>query len=501
MGLDFIQALPLLFHPSVLLFMCIGVLAGMIIGALPGLTDPMALGLAIPFTFSMEPVQAILFLLGIHFGAVYGGSITAILINTPGTPAGAAAALDGYPLTLQGQSRKALQMSAISAFIGALISVAALMIFAPLLSKAALKFGPSEYFALGLFGLSVVAGVAGRSLSKALIAASLGIFVSFIGTDPIVGTQRFTFGSAHLTDGLDLVPVLIGLFAIPEILTQLLPGGAVAKDKDNSSHVLTGMALTFADLKRSLKTIIKGSGIGVLIGALPGTGAVISSFFSYNEAVRSSKTPEKYGKGELDGVAAAESGSVSTESSALIPLLTFGIPGDVSTAILLGAFILHGVHVGPQLFQTSGDIVGAIFLGIILLEALVFLSGWYGSSLVSKLVRIPKTYLFSVITVLVVTGSYALTNDMFNVWVTLIFGILGYAMRRLDYPVVPLLLGIILGPIIEKNFLLAMASSGGDLASFLIQPLTAGILILAALSMVFTLRMHRNVQRRLNKEE
>jgi putative tricarboxylic transport membrane protein len=494
--MDIVSGFQSLLDPTLFLFMIIGVLAGIIIGSLPGLTDPMALGLAIPFTFGMEPLQALLFLLGIHFGAVYGGSITAILINTPGTPAGAAAALDGYPLTLQGQSRKALQMSVISAFVGAFISLLSLVLFAPLLAKVALKFGPSEYFALGLFGLSVVAGVAGKSLPKALIAAMLGIFISLIGTDPIMGSERFTFGNVYLIEGIDLVPALIGLFAVTEIINQFVQARK-RKSEQQSEVKLTGQSLIWKDIKGSLRTMFKGGAIGSFIGALPGTGAVISSFLSYSEAIRSSRKPEKFGKGKLEGVAAAESGAVGTESAAMIPLLTFGIPGDVGTAIILGAMILHGVQVGPQLFENSGDLISALFMGIFLLSILVLVFGWYGSAVISKIVKVRTHYLFPAIIVLVVSGSFALMNNLFVVWVALAFGILGFIMQRLDYPIPPLLLGLILGPIIEQNLLLSMSSTGGDVMAFLLRPMTAAILLLAVASMIFSIKIHRKVQRQL----
>lgn len=482
--------------PVVIILMCAGVLIGIIIGSLPGLTDPMALGLAVPFTFGMQPIAAILFLLGLHFGALYGGSITAILINTPGTPAGAAAALDGYPLTKKGNSKKALQMSAVAAFFGAMISVASLIIFSPLIAKIALQFGPSEYFALGIFGLSVVAGIAGNSLNKALIAASLGVFLSLIGTDPLYGAERFTFGSNFLYAGIDLVTALIGLFAVSELLKIFY-----AKDveKKEAGGAVIGKGITLKDLKNALKTMFKGGGIGTLVGALPGTGAIISSFLSYGEEVRSSKYPEKYGKGELNGVAAAESGAVGTESAAMIPLLTLGIPGDVATAILLGAFKLHDVKIGPDLFSESGDIVYAMFIGIIILEIIVLITGWYGSNIIAKVVKIKNKYLYPIILVLVVAGTFALMNDLFNVWVALAIGLVGFLMVRFDYPLPPLLLGLILGPIVEENFLLAMSSTDGDVIEFLTRPLTAAILILALITTFFSIKIQQQTQKQIKK--
>ncbi|WP_088187329.1 tripartite tricarboxylate transporter permease [Desulfosporosinus sp. FKA] len=485
-------SLHLLIDPNVLLFMVLGVLAGLLIGVMPGLTGPMALALAIPLTFYMGALQSILFLTSIHMGALYAGSITAITVNTPGKASAAATALDGYPLTVNGQSRKAIQMSAVAALIGSTLSAISLMFFAPLLGKVALAFGPSEYFALGLFGLSVVAAVAGKSLPKAVAVAALGIFISTIGSDPLMGTDRFIFGINDLSSGISQVPALTGLFAVSEIFNQLYKKKHVKKEARN----VEGEGLTLVEVKKSSKTLIKSGIIGVIVGALPGTGSVIASFLGYNEAVRSSKTPEKFGKGELEGVAAAECAAVGTESAALIPLLTFGVPGDISAAILLGAFTLHGVRVGPEIFTTFRDVTYGLFIGIFLIQMLVFVFGWYGSVWLAKIVRIPKHFLFAVISVLVVCGSFALNNNMFDVWITLIFGLIGFILQRRDYPISPLLLGLILGPIIEQNFCLAMTSTGANPILFLIRPITLAILVLAAITIVFSYKTHRKMQKR-----
>lgn len=497
---NFAEGFSLVFDINIIIIIIIGVMIGMIVGALPGLTDPMALGLAIPFTFGMEPVAAILLLLAIHAGALYGGTITAILINTPGTPASAATALDGYPLTQKGESKKALQMGSVAALIGGLISAVSLMIFAPILSSFALRFGPQEYFALGLFGLSVVAGVAGKSLSKAFIAALLGVFVATIGADPLYGIERFTFGSYFLYDGIDLVTSLIGLYALSEILNRFyLKKSGVDKDMLKEIN-LKGEGLTLREFKSSARTITKSGLIGTLLGALPGTGAPIAAFMSYGEAVRSSKNPEKFGKGELDGVAASSSGSVGTESSAMIPLLTLGIPGDVAMAILLGSFMLHGISFGPNLFANSGDIVYAIYIGIVLMSILVFVFSWFGSGFIAKLVLIPEYFLYPVIIVLIVTGTFTLMNNIFNVWIALIFGVLGFVMLKLDYPIAPLLLGIILGPIIEHNFLLSMSSSSGNILTFFTRPVSGSIMLIALVAVVLTIRTQKNIQKRLKQK-
>ncbi|WP_407308043.1 tripartite tricarboxylate transporter permease [Desulfosporosinus sp. SB140] len=488
----FLSSLPLLSDPQVMLYMVIGVLAGFVIGVLPGLTDPMALALCIPLTFYMQPLPAILFLMGIHMACLYGGSITAIMLNTPGKPAAAATAIDGYPLTKKGQSRKALQMSAVSCLVGSTISVLALIIFAPLLGRVALEFGPSEYFAVGIFGISVVAVVAGKSLPKAFAAAALGILISTIGADPLFGIPRFTFGNLNLLSGIDIVPALTGLFAVSEIFIQISRKSHGTKKLD--LH-LEGEGLTLGEFRKSLKTMIKSGIIGVLVGSHPGTGGVLSSFLSYNEAVRSSKNPEKYGKGELDGIAAAECGAAGTDSASLIPLLTFGVPGDMSSAILLGAFILHGIRVGPDVFTNFGNVIYAMFIGIIILEILVFVLGWYGSTFIAKIVHIPRHFLFAVITVLVVTGSFSLNNSFYDVWITLVFGLLGLIMRHRDYPLPALLMGLVLGPIIEKNFSLAMSSTGGNPIQFLIRPITLIILALAVIMMYLSVKVQRQMRK------
>ncbi|MFO7724238.1 MAG: tripartite tricarboxylate transporter permease [Oceanipulchritudo sp.] len=477
--------------PTILMFMVMGVAIGILAGSLPGITDPMVLGLAIPFTFGMQPLPALLLLLGIHFGALYGGAITAILVNTPGTPASAATALDGYPLTRAGQPRKALQMSVLASFTGAIVSCIALITLTPLLATVALRFSPAEYFALGVFGLSVVAGVAGSSLSRGFFVATLGVFLSMIGTDPMSGTERFTFGIPQLIDGVNLIAALIGLFAISEVLNQFLHVGHSRQSLDKLN---SGSPLNLREIRTSGWTMIKSGAIGSFIGSLPGTGAVISSFLCYNEAMRKSKTPERFGKGSLDGVAAASAGAKGTESAALIPLLTFGIPGDVGSAILLGAMILHGVRVGPELFMKSGTLVASLFFGIAILALVVLVLGWYGSRLFANVVKIPPSRLFPVILVLIGTGTYTLSNDMFNVWVAAGFGVLGFLMQKTGFPIPPLLLGLILGPIIEKNFLLAMAATGGDLPAVISRPLTLLILVFSGISLWFSVGIQKKIQ-------
>jgi putative tricarboxylic transport membrane protein len=493
--MDLITAVTDVLTPTILLFMVAGVAIGILAGSLPGITDPMVLGLAIPFTFGMHPLPALLLLLGIHFGALYGGAITAILVNTPGTPASAASALDGYPLTRSGHPRKALQMSVLSSFAGSMVSCAALIILAPLLATVALKFSPAEYFALGVFGLSVVAGVAGSSLSRGFLVATLGVFLSMIGTDPMSGAERFTFGVPQLIGGVNLIAALIGLFAISEVLNQFLRAGS---SRQSFEAINAGTALSLREVKSSGWTMIKSGAIGSFIGSLPGTGAVISSFLCYNEAMRKSKTPEKFGKGSLDGLAAACAGAKGTESAAFIPLLTFGIPGDVGSAILLGAMVLHGVRVGPELFMKSGNLVASLFVGIVILAFFVLLLGWFGSRLFANVAKIRPSRLFPVIIVLIATGTYTLSNDLFNVWVAAGFGVVGFLMQKTGYPIPPLLLGLILGPIIERNFLLAMAATGGDLLAVLTRPLTLAILILSAVSLWLSIGIQKRIQNRIN---
>ena len=343
--MDIATVLQMVFTLPNLLWMNIGIFAGIIVGALPGLTGTMAIALLLPVTYGLDSVTGMMLLLGVYCGGIYGGSITAILINTPGTPASAATSLDGYPLAQKGHALKALHMALSASLVGGLISCAVLLFAAPMIAKFALKFGAAEYFALALFGLTIIAGVGGKSQIKGLLMGFSGLLLSCVGIDSLDGVARFTFGNVNLTAGISQIPVLIGLFAITEIMKKVrdihAPIGETVAVQEEKIH--------FSDVLRYWKTLLKSSGIGVFIGAVPGTGAAISSFMAYNEAKRASKTPEEFGQGSEDGLVACEAANNAVTGATLIPLLTLGIPGDTNTAVLLGALTMQGIVAGPTL--------------------------------------------------------------------------------------------------------------------------------------------------------
>ena len=437
-----------------------GVIIGVIIGAIPGMGAAMAVAIALPFTFYLDPITAILMLTGIYKGAYYGGSISAILINTPGTPAAACTVLDGYPLARQGRAREALDMALYASCVADFISNLSLFFFAGMIASWALAFGPPEFFALILFSMTIIAGVSGSSLLKGLAAAAAGFLAATVGRDLFYGTGRFDFGSAHLLGGLNLVPVLIGLFSLPEIVNRYALG-VLGRGQIVSVDLKRGV-----DLKKfvsCLPTIIRGSLIGVGIGAIPGIGGAPAAFLSYSEARRVSKTPETFGKGEIKGVAAAESGNNGVCGATLIPLLSLGVPGDIVTAVLLGAFMIHGLQPGPLMFRQNLDQIYAIYCGLLLSSVFLFLSGKVAIRYFSRIAEIPDALLMPIVVVLCLFGAFVINNSLFDVLVMVMAGVLGFLMLKADIPVAPFLIAFVLGPIFENNLRRSLLMSRGDL--------------------------------------
>ena len=423
-----------------------GVLIGAIVGAIPGLSVTMAIALALPFTFALPPITGMLLLVGIYKGGVFGGSITAILINTPGTAAAACTSMDGYAMAKKGQSGKALHMALYASCIADMISNFSLIFFAGIIASFALAFGPPEYFWLIAFSLTIVVAIAGSSLTKGIIAGLLGLLVSTVGLDIVYGTPRFTAGSMNLMGGFSYIPLLIGLFALPEIIGYYL---------ERSEHATTTSAdrsrVSLAEFKRSFPTILRGSFIGVVLGAIPGIGPAAASFLSYGEAKRYAKNPEDYGKGEVNGVAAAEAGNNGVAGATLIPLLALGIPGDVVTAVILGAFLMQGLTPGPLLFETDIDLIYALFMGMIIASAVLFFVGSFAIRYFAKISDVPRRILMPAVLTFCVFGSFAVQYQMFDVAVMIGFGILGYTMLKFGMAVPPFLIGYILGPMFEDN--------------------------------------------------
>ncbi|MEM7259633.1 MAG: tripartite tricarboxylate transporter permease [Pseudomonadota bacterium] len=439
----------------------IGVVVGTLVGAIPGMTTPMAVALALPFTFSLGPVTGILLLLGVYKGGIYGGSITAILINAPGTPAASCTVLDGYPLAKKGEARRALDIALYSSCVADFLSNLSLILFAGALATFALRFGSQELFTLIVFSLTIIAGVSGNQLLKGFGAACLGLVLATIGLDLIYGTNRFVFGQVPLMNGLTFIPVLIGLFALPEIINFYWTG-ETPKEKSR----LAGGGAKWADFRACLPTILRGSFIGVILGAIPGIGGAPAAFMSYSEARRASKTPDEFGTGKLEGVAAAESGNNGTAGATMIPLLALGIPGDITTAIILGAFMIHGLRPGPLMFQDNISLIYALFIGIMLSSLYLLMVGKLSIRLISKVADVPHRILFPIVLVLCIFGAYAINNTIFDVGVMFLMGALGFVMLKLKIPPAPFLIAFILGPLFEDNFRQALLISKGDYSIF-----------------------------------
>ena len=445
-----------------------GILIGVVAGAIPGMSATMAVALTLPFTFSLTPITGILLLLGVYKGGIFGGSIPAILIKTPGTPASSATVLDGYPLAEQGKAGKALGMALYASCTADLISNLALILFAGWLASFALSFGPPEFFTLILFSLTIIAGVSGESLIKGLIAACLGMLLATVGLDLVYGTNRFVFGHSDLMGGLNFIAVLIGLFALPEIIAY----AANPEDGQDEVRNLGQHHVSLAEYLASFKSIIRGSLIGVFLGTIPGIGAAPSAFLSYSEARRNSKYPERFGKGELEGVAASEAGNNGVAGATLIPLLALGVPGDVITAIIIGAFMIHGLQPGPMMFAMNGSIIYALFLGLILSSFILFGVGSIAIRLFRFIADIPKSILMPSVLVLCVFGCFAVNNSIFDVGVMFLMGWVGYGMRLAKIPAAPFLIAFILGPLFEDNFRQAMLMSGGSPEILFRSPIT-----------------------------
>ena len=490
----FMSSLGSILQPNVLIMIFAGALGGITLGALPGLTATMGVALLVPFTFGLEMDASIGMLLGIYAGAMYGGSISAILVRTPGTPAAAATLLDGYPLGQRGQGSRALSMSLMSSFIGGLIGCVIMTFLSPQISTFALKFSTVEYFALAIFGLSIIVSISGQSVIKGIIAGLFGLLLCTIGSDPISGFPRFIFGRMDLYEGPPFIPTLIGLFAVSEIFAGVEKIVTATKIKEKVTQILPSLA----DFKRCLPTICKGGIIGTFIGAIPGAGGDIAAFVSYGEAKRSSKTPEKFGKGMIEGVAAAESANNGCTGGAMIPLLSLGVPGDSVTAILLGAFIIHGLQPGPLLYKDHIDVVYQVFAAMLVANIAMFIIGALGVRFFARIISIDKTILLPVILILSLVGSYSMRNNFFDVYLTIGFGVIGYFLQRYGFPLSPILLALILGPMAESNLRRTLVISSGEFSIIFTKPIAVTLLILAVLSLILSYLNQRKISKRLS---
>lgn len=467
-------------QPINLLFCFIGCVIGTLVGVLPGVGPTAAISLLLPMTFRLNPISGIIMLAGIYYGAMYGGSTTSILVNIPGEAASVVTCLDGYQMARQGRAGPALGMSAIGSFIAGTFSVVALMVVAPPLAEAALKFGPPEYFSLMILGLTLLGFLSSGSMSKALLMAGLGIFLGTIGLDNLTGIPRFSFGSETLIDGPGLVPVVMGLFGIGEILSNLEQ--PIKREIFNTK--ISNLLPTVRDWIESKWALVRGSIMGFFLGILPGGGAVIASFVSYAVEKRFSKTPEKFGTGMIAGVAGPESANNSAAGGAFIPMLTLGIPANPVMAILLGALIIHGIQPGPFLIKEHPDLFWGVITSMYIGNIMLLILNLPLIGLWVRALRIPYSILFPLILLFCLIGSYSLKNSLGDVFVMIIFGVIGYLMRKYKYDTPPLVLAFVLGPIMEASLRRSLLLSNGSPFIFFQRPISAGLLLVTFLMLL-----------------
>jgi putative tricarboxylic transport membrane protein len=467
-----------------LLFCFIGVIFGTLVGVLPGLGPIASISLLLPMTYKMDPVSAVIMLAGIWYGAAYGGSTTSILVNIPGEASSVVTCLDGYQMALQGKAGPALGIAAFGSFIAGTFGVLALMFFAPLMGQVALSIGPPEYFALTVCGLTLVISLSRGSVIKALIMATLGLLAGCIGGDPITGAIRFTFGNFTLMDGLGIVPVAMGMFGIGEVLENI---ASTIDTRDIYKTTIKGLLPNIKDWRDSFWPIIRGSVLGFFFGILPGPSVTIATFTSYAVEKRLSKYPEKFGTGVIQGVAGPESANNSATSGAFVPLLSLGIPANVAMALFMGALMVHGIQPGPLFIREHADIfwgfIASMYMGntMLLVLNLPLIGIWV------KILRIPYELLFPIILLLCLIGAYSLNNNAGDIFIMLIFGIIGYLNRKVGFEGAPFLLAMVLGPIMERCLRTSLLISGGNPAIFIIHPISAIFLGVGLVSLIFTL--------------
>ncbi|WP_404407018.1 tripartite tricarboxylate transporter permease [Jeotgalibacillus malaysiensis] len=467
-----------------LLFVFIGVFVGTFIGMMPGLGPISAIAIMIPITYSMDPSIALVMMAGVYYGAIFGGSSSSILLNAPGVAGTVATAFDGYPMAKQGKAGKALAIAAIASFTGGTVSVVLLMLFTPLLSAVAISFGPAEYFALMFLGLTAIASLADGSAIKAFISATLGFMVVTIGIDAQTGTSRFTFGNPNLLEGIDFLVVALGLFALAEVCTLVLNRNE--KD-DGQSKNIGSLRLSKQDIKDMSGPVSRQSFLGFIIGVLPGAGATIASFIAYITEKKIAKNPEEFGKGSVKGLAAPETANNAATSGAFVPLLSLGIPGSGTTAVLLGAFLVLGVQPGPLLVQDRPEIfwgiIASMYVGNIILLVLNLPLIPY----ISKILKIPRPLLISLVIIFSLIGVYAISFNTFDLYMLLAFGVIGFFMRMFSFPAAPFILAFILGGMMEQAFRQTLTISNGSFAIFLDKPIALSLIGVGLLTILFPL--------------
>ncbi len=481
----FTDALGLVMQVKVFAAIAGGTILGIIFGALPGLTAAMGIAVLLPLTYDMPPVMGFGMLLGTYCGAISGGSIAATLLNIPGTPASVATCLDAYPMARKGEAGRALGLAIVASFIGGIFSSFVLSFMAPALAEFALEFGAAEYFSLAVFGLTIIASVSGKSLAKGVIAGLIGVFVSLVGLDPTTGSARYTFGEMSLLSGVSFLPALIGLFAVGQVLTD---ADEMLQTKGAQIHQqVAAVRLRFAAVFRRWKVVLSSCLIGTAVGIIPGAGGSVASFVAYDQARRLSKTPELFGTGHDEGVIASETSNNAMTGGAIVPTITLGVPGEAAAAVLMGGLMIHGLRPGPMLFTEQTDIVYGIFLAFFLANIFMMLFQFAGIKLFVKVLAVPRRLLIPVILLFCVIGSYGVSGNLFDVYLLMAFGVLGYFLNKYGYGTAPVVLGMILGTMAEAEFRKGIIMFGGDGTVFLTRPISAIFLACALISIAVPL--------------
>ncbi|MGE4282991.1 MAG: tripartite tricarboxylate transporter permease [Clostridia bacterium] len=474
--------------PMILLLIFAGVGIGIIFGSLPGLTATMAITMCLPLTYVMTPIAGMSVLVALYIGGISGGLIAAILLNIPGTPSSVATCFDGSPMAEKGESGKALGAGIVFSFLGTIFGLTMLLIISPVLAKIAIKFGPFEYCALAMFSLSLVITLTGKDLPKGLTSALIGVMLATVGLAPIDAAKRFTFGNVQLNGGFSLLVLLIGLYAMTEVLAT------AEKTLESDDYTvktdvrIKGFGFSLKEFFSQLYNSLRSAFIGLGVGILPGIGGGISCMLAYTVAKNQSKYPEKFGTGIIDGIVASETANNATIGGAMIPLLTLGIPGDSATAMLLGGLMIHNVAPGPLIFQKSGSVVYGIYTAMLLASVAMLILEFWGMRIFMRILKIPKSYLLPVVIVLCIVGAFGANNRMFDVWTVLVFGILGYGFIKAKFPLPPMILGFILGPIFELNFRRVVQHAQISPYAVFQQPIAIVFFIITILVIVFSLR-------------
>lgn len=490
---QFVQGFSQTINPQAIFYLLVGTFSGLVIGTLPGLTATMAVAILTPLTFWLSPNEGLAMLIGVWNSAIFSGGISAILINTPGTPASIASTFDGFALTRKGMAGLALGINVVFSFIGGILGVLALITVGFPLARFALSFGPAEYFALAVFGLSTMVAVSGKSVIKGILAGFLGFSISLIGLDPIFGSERFTFGRIELLNGISFIPVMIGLFGIGEVFYQIFLEKQINSVNTKSVTQLGRVIPTFKEIKNLTPVALLSSVIGIIIGAIPGAGADIAGLVAWDQSKRIAKKPQEYGQGSLEGLAASTTANNACLGGALTTMMALGLPGDAVTAVLIGAFIMYGVQPGPVMFRDNAAFVYMVITLMIFANIAFLAVGFFASKGLTKFLSLPQSFIWSTIIILSLVGSYAINNSPFDLLVVFVSGIVGFIFRLIDIPLGPVVLALILGPMAEANMRRALILSGGNVSTFFTRPISLVLLILSVLSILASILKNRRL--------